>query len=408
MRIGKLISTLIIMTFLWQNVAFCSIERKFVLRIPLRGTKLIEKVITKKERAKSRVGKYISTITQKAGGFFEKKSKKKGLDLSDPYAEFFSQNMDLTGKILLEIVRELDRNPLIYKELTFELAALMLKLDVNIANLVFFGYSLDIHCYEDYRELMPIFGLALVLVSHFNPETDIFTNPMDSAGNWNDPKRNVNRIIGFLREEKRAIRFVEIFEADRDDKGQPWFIDSQIAILDALEAIDYKTPAILKKVKTRLNKLTTDSSMSDIVKERLKEVIAVLEEGGKKSLYNELYEQAIREFEIYKDSVEIEDLSIIKMIKHIKSNIKKGNFGFFEREDLEAYFGDLGKRRDPVDIYEAGSAYKKNEAKLKKEIDLVRIDYDKAIEFLSKAENFENVKKMLEVLVQQRIASQKL
>ncbi len=314
-----------------------------------------------------------------------------------PYIDFLGENF-LQHIILLKAIRKSKKDLLSYKNLVFELAALLVVEPKEIGLGVTYGLVHDIHHYEDYKELMAVIGLAFVIASHYQPFIKkTFGQPVERVSSdmnidyglddYNDAQRNRNRLAGFFRDEQQANSFVEIFEEQKNDRGEPWYIDSQIAILDALEAIVYKTPAIVAKVKKRLQKLTTDPSISNIVKQRLNEVISTLESGDKQSFYQQAYKRAINEFKAYLSKVKITDMTLIKIIDDIKSKMPADSKTGFDRESTDTYLRHHGKKHpDPVDIYESGKKYSKNEGRLKEALAQVRIDYDESIKLLSAAE----------------------
>lgn len=285
--------------------------------------------------------------------------------------------------VIVSAMRKLKNDPFIYKKLAFELAEFMLA-NPGRNGFVVYGAVSDLHYFEDYDKLMSIFGTAIVLASRFSQDIKLlFEEPLECTESWNDSQRNRNRIAGFFRDETQALKYVELFRADINDYGEPWIIDSQFAILDALEAIDFRTSGILNTVLSELSGLRNSKLMSPLVGERLNRVIDVLRARGTKSPQSDFYIKAIEEFGAYRKKPKSETINIKKMLDNVMVKIKADSPDEPDIGAPEALFSDIGRREDLIDIYEKGAEYKKNELKLKKALERVRINYDESIRFLS-------------------------
>ncbi len=326
--------------------------------------------------------------------FEPKKEKPQALQISDKFKADLQPAIDaisigregdeksgdpeLLRIALLRAIAESRGNPAAYKKLAYELALILIAYPEEAGFATFFLYQ-DLHRYEDYKIAMAITGIAGVIASHFSDEhliSDLFRIPHGSIISWNDGERNQNRICGFLRDELQAMKFVKLLREGINDGGEPWYIDSQIAILDAIQAIDYKTPGILREARKYLSKLKENKGMSPIVKERLVEVLNVLRIGGKRSSYDSLYQEAIAQFTEFAAQADGKDITIANLIKELNSGMPRDDVGRLATYNYER--SHLAQREDSVDIYENGSEYGENEARLREALKAVHVDYDQS------------------------------
>ncbi|MBW2044858.1 MAG: hypothetical protein JRI96_08230, partial [Deltaproteobacteria bacterium] len=309
---------------------------------------------------------------------------KLNLELSDDLLEYLQKIVAVVlCSALVKAIKDSGRAAAVYKKLAFELAALLV-----VGGRPFYSCLtkaiIDIHHFDDYKELMSIIGVALVMASPFNPEIDIFFgSPLKNVAGHNDVQRNKNRLVGFYRNEQKALGFVEIFQSEKKDYNKPWFIDSQIAILDALEAINYETAGILKEVTIRLGDLRGDSDISDTVAERLEQVVGILEKGGRKPLLPGAYERMAGEFEAYCRELKAEDMSLLALLKDVSLKIPLGEHGRPDREAYLSYFSIPETRADPIDCWGLNEA-----------LEEARIDYDKSVSLIEGEEKITRTLKL--------------
>ncbi|MBF0569834.1 MAG: hypothetical protein HQL18_03570, partial [Candidatus Omnitrophica bacterium] len=210
-----------------------------------------------------------------------------------------------------------------YQQLAFELAAFILADPGRLCSAI--GIMYNIHRNQDHKRLMALMGIAVVIAAYFNPGfmvRGLWNSPQVNQFAWNDHERSLNRLVGFFRDEENAIKFAEILEAEIKDGGEPWFIDFNMAILDALAAIDYQNPSIVKELAERLARMRDDPDVSPVVKERIDEVLRVLARpgDGKASVYRQLYRKAVEDFGVYTANINVSAVRIVTAFESLKDN----------------------------------------------------------------------------------------
>ncbi|MBU1926069.1 MAG: hypothetical protein KKB82_09145, partial [Candidatus Omnitrophica bacterium] len=312
--------------------------------------------------------------------------------------------------MLIKALRESKGIPAIHKKLSFELARLLLAMfdmtgDPGMLGRDFYMYIFrNVHHYREYKELIPVIGMAIALAAGIDPAIKSHLMiPARSFHGYNDIQRNMNRLAGFLRDEQIALDFVSLLEEQEDDSEaqeddledqdddshEPWDIDYQVAIIDSIGAIFYKSPAIRDEVVERLNKLIAQESLHAVVKNRLNNTINIIT-SGQDGISEANYEQLMQEFKEYASTTSVNNSSLIRILRDMELKITQDDKGDFEKEAEEAYFADIKKYRDPIDDFDLhlariiGSLTDLNDHEVffNQVLELVRIDYDKSIELL--------------------------
>ncbi|MFH1383524.1 MAG: pantetheine-phosphate adenylyltransferase [Candidatus Omnitrophota bacterium] len=294
----------------------------------------------------------------------------------------------------------------LHKKLTFELASCIITEPAIYVQIIMLAMR-NVQCYPRYKEVMAIIGGAVVLVS---AHQEFFYAHFRNAFNWgahswvNNYERNLNRIAGFFQEETQAQKLMEILEEKKGLPHQPWYIDSQFAVLDALEAIDYTSADIRTDVIERLILLNEASTFHPIVVGRIKEVIVALQKDTAKGTYRAFHSALQKEFTSYLSTLDPENMILIDMLKDIAATIPRDESHKWEKLDetvYDAYFSDIQRHRDPID-----SVANQDWSIVGKEDDMVEalkhscIDYDESINLMKGAEENEkaaidNVKKKI-------------
>ena len=334
--------------------------------------------------------------------FFQvrKAPEKDTVSLLKPYTDISRVGVDYSElpavNMIIKALRESKDTAFIHKKLAFELARLLLVMfdmtnDPEMFGTIFhMNMFRDIHNYNEYKELMPIIGMAIAIAIKFKPDIkEYFMLPARSIMNWNDGQRNMNRMAGFLRDEQLAIDFVGLLEEHKDDSHQPWYMDSQIAIIDSLGAIFYKSSTVRDEVVERLNTLVGQETLHGVVKTRLQNTIDIISR-DQDTAYKAHYEQLMQEFKKYADTSSLERNVFIQILRDMELKIKKDDEGDFEEEAEEAYFSDIKKYLDPIDDFDRHitrilgklADLDEHEEFFNQVLDLVCIDYDRSIDLL--------------------------
>ncbi|MCX5713330.1 MAG: ATP-binding protein, partial [Candidatus Omnitrophica bacterium] len=271
---------------------------------------------------------------------------------------------------LIKAVRNTKKDPVALKRLIFELAVLLIS-EKSWFDYPFISISYEVHHYDDYKDVMAVCGLALVIANRFEPHNFVYPRTIENiSSGYNDRDRNAIRLIGFFREEKYALPLIRRLANELDQKydADPWHIDLNMAILDALEAINYESSEVRQEVLEALQGLgrRIKTRQTNIVKKRVEAVVKVLQAGEKPTNCLQNYERLTEEFNIFIRTHNVKQMKLLHALYGFKHYIP-----FLDRGGYE----ELGLRvglYDPVD--EAyGESYR---TILREKLELVRIDYD--------------------------------
>ncbi|MFH0862065.1 MAG: hypothetical protein V1875_03450 [Candidatus Altiarchaeota archaeon] len=194
------------------------------------------------------------------------------------------------------------------------------------------------HLVGCYQRVMRVYGEALVIASAFDESYKRFMRPSvyDPREYFNDGRRNMNRLAGFFRSEGTVSAFVEAFKSE--PKGsEPWFVDSQFAILDVIDGVEFRDSSILAGVVSEMKRMRVQSSeWNRLVCARFDRVVSNLGErgvvGGKTSA-----ERLVEEFEGSRE-LRPERTRLYKTV----SKVRRRGYGIV----------DLGAGPDPIDLAE--------------------------------------------------------
>ncbi len=308
--------------------------------------------------------------------------------------------------ILAAAVREAKGNPSALKRLAFEFAALILfrahvpksSFDKEVSATGKYKEQMlrpsglmrvdvEVHHYAAYKETMAVIGAAAVIIGEYNKRAKEWFNHQPPTGreerSWNDPNdpdRNQIRLSGFFRDEGKADTLLKCLKEQSKHKHEPWNVDLQLALLEVLEAIDYRTPLIAEKTVKALQALRKNKKISPIIGQRIEQVIDSIENHPAKPYVGDAHKTLIREFEDFIDQNSLKTGSrLLSIYEDAKSKIPINEYALansgelrFDNKALKKYCSEIGRIWDRIDSLE-GKPF------TAKDFEVSRIDYDAAL-----------------------------
>jgi signal transduction histidine kinase len=208
------------------------------------------------------------------------KPARKMIDIASAFGEFRRYLKEAVIERLHSAKDDKDK----ISAISFDLAMLILSEHGSAFKFAIAADMLTIHHHRQYcKRVMQVYGEALVIAASKDPKIkERFFKPfyLDTPNHFNDIQRNRNRLAGFYRDEEFALEFVEAFKKE-SQFDEPWFIDSQFAILDVMDGIEFKNEELLKKVIIELKRYQEENiALNPAVEFRLHGLIKSLKERG--------------------------------------------------------------------------------------------------------------------------------